>query len=1017
MNSPIGSLWRKWDLHVHTPKSIYQNYGSDNDVTWEKYIRELESLNDKDFGVLGINDYLFLDGYKKLLQEQASNSKLAKLKLLPVVEFRIEKFAGIQFENLKRINLHVIFSDEISVETIQSQFLNTLEQSYTIDDGREWTRAITPESVAELGRELKASVPPSELSKYGTDLDEGFNNLNIKDDQIFKSLDKDCFKGKYLIAIGKTEWDELKWSDASIATKKSIINKADIVFTASESIQNFNNAKEKLKTNGVKDLLLDCSDAHYFSDSQNKDRIGNCNTWIKADPTFKGLTQILIEPEERIFVGEKPPSIIRVESNPTKYIKELNIQKLDNSPIEEIWFDGMPPIPINIGLVAIIGNKGNGKSAIADIFGLAGNTRNYEKFSFLNDKKFRQKRPNRAEWFQANILWADNLRDSSVILSNNPNYALPEKVKYIPQSYLETLCTETDEKKFSEELKKVIFSHVDESERLGKTSIDELIEYKSEEINRFIQNLKNDLSEINSKLSDLEKRGTSEHRAQIDSLLKLKNDEYEAHKKNKPIEVPEPIKSDTVQKEHEAINAELLKIKLEKDGIEKNILGKREERKSLTLKATKLQKFQQSISNFKEQYNQLKEQYQQDLSVYGIDINDIISLSITDNSLITAINDTAASIKTINDLLDEDIEESLTAKLKTKNEKIQELQGKLDEPSRKYQQYKDNLKVWEEKEKEIVGSGDKQNTIVFYQKVLDYLDNQISKDIEAFNAKRIEKVKSIYTEKNKIVELYKELYRPVTRFISIYGELMKDYIINLDVSIQLKDFNNKFFNYVSRGAKGSFIGTDEGEIALNQLSEGVNFNSEEETISFINAIIERLQSDFRTDKKEERKIEEQLRQGYEVKDLYDFLCNLDFLEPNYKLKLGNKNISELSPGERGALLLIFYLLLDKQETPLIIDQPEENLDNQSVYGLLVKFIKEAKKKRQIIIVTHNPNLAVVCDAEQIISVKIEKENKNKVSYISGAIENPIINQEIVRILEGTFPAFDNRTEKYKVSKN
>jgi len=83
----------------------------------------------------------------------------------------------------------------------------------------------------------------------------------------------------------------------------------------------------------------------------------------------------------------------------------------------------------------------------------------------------------------------------------------------------------------------------------------------------------------------------------------------------------------------------------------------------------------------------------------------------------------------------------------------------------------------------------------------------------------------------------------------------------------------------------------------------------------------------------------------------------------------------------------------------------------------VKFIKEAKKKRQIIIVTHNPNLAVVCYAEQIISVKIEKENKNKVSYISGTIENPIINQEIVRILEGTFPAFDNRTEKYMVSKN
>ena len=79
----------------------------------------------------------------------------------------------------------------------------------------------------------------------------------------------------------------------------------------------------------------------------------------------------------------------------------------------------------------------------------------------------------------------------------------------------------------------------------------------------------------------------------------------------------------------------------------------------------------------------------------------------------------------------------------------------------------------------------------------------------------------------------------------------------------------------------------------------------------------------------------------------------------------------------------------------------------------MKYIKESKKKRQIIIVTHNPNLAVVCDAEQIIYVKIEKENKNKLTIVSGAIENPVIN---VEILEGTFPAFENRTAKYEVSK-
>ena len=71
-----------------------------------------------------------------------------------------------------------------------------------------------------------------------------------------------------------------------------------------------------------------------------------------------------------------------------------------------------------------------------------------------------------------------------------------------------------------------------------------------------------------------------------------------------------------------------------------------------------------------------------------------------------------------------------------------------------------------------------------------------------------------------------------------------------------------------------------------------------------------------------------------------------------------------------------------------------------------------KEKRQIIIVTHNPNLAIVCDADQIINMQIEKENKNTVKFQSGAIEDDVMNKAIVNILEGTLPAFNNRDAKY-----
>ena len=142
------------------------------------------------------------------------------------------------------------------------------------------------------------------------------------------------------------------------------------------------------------------------------------------------------------------------------------------------------------------------------------------------------------------------------------------------------------------------------------------------------------------------------------------------------------------------------------------------------------------------------------------------------------------------------------------------------------------------------------------------------------------------------------------------------------------------------------------------------------------------------------------------------LWDLDCLSVEYDILLDDKKVIQLSPGERGALLIIFYLLVDKSDIPLIIDQPEDNLDNESVFEYLVPYIKSAKKRRQIIIVTHNPNIAVVSDAEQIIYTEIDKSNKNKISYICGAIEDESINKKITKVLEGTLPAFDNRTKKY-----
>lgn len=223
MNKPRGSQWRIWDLHVHTPLSIEQNYGGDTSEVWERYISDLENLP-TDIKVLGINDYIFIDGYKKVLEYKRSG-RLANIDLiLPVVELRLAKFAGN--EKFKRINYHIIFSDKVDADIIQSQFLTALTAQYKISPEYStltWGGVITKENLIYLGQQIINSVPEEERSKFHAPIVEGFNNLNLSEDVIIRALTnaEQFFDNNYLTAIGKTEWDAIKWDDNTIAEKKN----------------------------------------------------------------------------------------------------------------------------------------------------------------------------------------------------------------------------------------------------------------------------------------------------------------------------------------------------------------------------------------------------------------------------------------------------------------------------------------------------------------------------------------------------------------------------------------------------------------------------------------------------------------------------------------------------------------------------------------------------------------------------------------------------------------------------
>jgi hypothetical protein len=429
-----GSTWKKWDLHVHTPESLIHHYPGEKEEAWEAFLTNLEALP-PEFKVIGINDYLFVDGYERV-QLERRKGRLRNIELvLPVIELRMDKFGGILElgpdggylpSSWSRINLHVIF-DEIEPKLIMDQFMPAISRRYTLvpDAAGQWGGMLTRENLIALGKAVIASMPEAARAKAPSPLKAGFNNLNVSYEGLKDALANPLLAGKFLVAIGKSEWDCMRWNDNNIADKKTVINEADLVFTASKNPEAYVRALSKLVESGVNAKLLDCSDAHWLSTSGEKDRIGNCFTWVKADSTFQGLVQAIQEFDDRVYVGDNPLKRAFVEQNKTKFIRSVKVTKKQGSTLSEPWFN--VELPLNPDLVAIIGNKGSGKSALSDVVALVGNTRHHEKFSFLKDTRFRNPKTKFAQHFVGELVWDDG-SSSSRDLDKDPDSSGVERV-------------------------------------------------------------------------------------------------------------------------------------------------------------------------------------------------------------------------------------------------------------------------------------------------------------------------------------------------------------------------------------------------------------------------------------------------------------------------------------------------------------------------------------------------------------------------------------------------------------
>ena len=941
-----GSEWRKWDLHLHTASSYDAYKGDDADELL------CEQLKVNEIAAVAITDHFQID-----------EKRIEHLKMLaPDIVF----FPGVELRTDKgSCNIHIIliFAPEIDLKALEEDF-NVFRRNKSKNKDDNNTIYWDFNDIKEFAKEHKAL-----MSLHAGSKDKGVDDRISNDSQFKQAVKEEYAKIIDIFEVGKPQDIE--------GYEKNVF--PDI---------------------GFKKPVVICSDNHNPNNYVKEHR--DIWLWIKADTTFEGLKQILQEPEGRIYVGNEPPIFSNINVNKTKYIDKLSIKPVtDYTGNFGKWFDN--EITLNKELIAIIGNKGNGKSAIADIIANCCDCHEQQYFSFLNENKFRDGKL--AQNFEATVTFESGTSYSRKLSDNDSpeNQAL---VKYLPQGYFESICNDLQkEENLNREIENVVFQYIDDAEKLETASFSELISKKTEITNEQIEALKGKLSQINREIIDLEIKENAVYLAKIDSAIEQKEKELNA------LESPKEVKEPDNSEETKQNIAELAKLQNKQKELLANIDEIKTQQNDLAVEIEDIKNFLSRLDSLYSTVSDFKNENKEYVMALGLDINEILKFEISKEKLNVILFEKKNEYSRLSNILSSDSsdDDNLINQNAKLSQEIEKYEQKLEGPQKEYQLYLKKKEEYEKAKKAIVGDENIAQTLAWYKKEKEYIKNTLAPDLEQKYEVRRNIVRQIYGNKQAVTDIYKAIKTRIDEKIAKSQDLLEDYGINIESSLTMKNvFVDNVLHYIRQNIKGSFKGKEEGAVVLRKIIKANSVENENGMIALCDEIVDKLKYDLNKNN-ERRFIDEQIT---DMQMFYDYLFSLNYIEYNYQLKLGEKTLNLLSPGEKGALLLIFYLLLDMDNKPLILDQPEDNLDNNSVAKILVRFIKNAKKHRQIIMVTHNPNLAVVADAEQIIYVNIDKQNQCEFTVESGSIENPDINKHIVDVLEGAMPAFRKRDEKY-----
>lgn len=897
-----GSEWRKWDLHIHTPGTAKNDHYGNSDEVWERYIDALEK---SDVTVFGITDYFSISNYIKVKEYQKQDRLKGKF-LLPNVELRIYPVT----DKSKLINIHAIFDPSLDVEDIEREFFRQLQFTYNSA-----SYSCIDNDLAKLGRIVKNNQNMSD----DVAIKKGIDAFAVSYEALKDVIDKDFFKGHIIIALSNGSKDGvtgiLNQEGNMQPLRKEITRMSDIILSGNPGdVEYFSGAKtsveEVISTYGSLKPCIIGSDAHSL------DKVGifpnDRITWIKADPTFEGLKQILFEPKERVRISDTMPDF--------KY--DYNI--IDHVVLNTagVWNQ---TVPFNQNLNTIIGGRSTGKStllaSVAAKFQEIKNDENYDFIKGLSDN--------------VHVFWRDGQEADN------------KEIEYFTQNEIANIISRRDSDKLFLEI---------------LTSLPEMREayekYKSDEAAKF--------ASIQAKVSLFfeKRRQYKEKYAYVKTLG-----------------------------DKEGIKREIEKLSKERDSIQRRLTDKKE----------LLEKYQivgKEISDLRTKETVMR--------------HDLELLNLLGTSEFLTVNPAVSCIG-----LTEEISRNIT----------EEVQRTLAQSNARIQEFiKSLITKWDNDFKALARKiAEKQNDA-------DYQEGKKIFDENKYLSHVMEQISSL-SKQMLLIDKESQMLEKLDKEVkTIASELLNEHLSYLDM-----------MNYIA-----SVLRIQHDNITLSAGYE-LRKNLEEklnECISLrsasMNALI--VNVTFQYQKKTKDSIKECLadllnkslrgeitfKNGYDVQSFISMILSNNWFSLFYCVDYEGDRLSDMSPGKRSFVVLKLLLDFSDKKCPILIDQPEDNLDNRAIYNELVKYIREKKKERQIILVTHNPNIVVGADSEEVIVANQNGKNAPndkgiKFQYVHGSLEHsmhrnsdeslPIlcrcgIREHVCDILEGGENAFRDRENKY-----